>query len=146
MSNHQLSGLPEWVNAIARQLEPKQRRKVNRRLAQKMRSENRKRTQDQTDADGNDFIRPLKSENDPMFREITALRFFRTKGTDSEAQFGFTGSASRIAKVHQFGELSEVRPHSKKYPYPERTLVGINKDDEQIVLEILQDYLTKDYD
>lgn len=141
MSN-ELEALPEWVDALAQRIEPKQRRKVARKIAQQLRKSNRARTKDQRDADGDRFIRPLKRSNNPMFREITALRYFKAKGTDSKAIIGYAGSAAHIAEIHQEGRRSEVRPGSKKVPYPERTLVGINTTDEQMVLSLLQALLT----
>lgn len=139
---NELEALPEWVDALNQRLEPKQRRKASRKIAQQLRKSNRARTKDQRDADGDRFIHPLKRSNNPMFREITALRYFKAKGTDRKAIIGFTGQAGRIAEIHQDGRRSEVRPGSKKVPYPERTLIGINTEDEQMVLSLLQALLT----
>lgn len=145
MAANELEALPEWVDALARRIEPKQRRVVARKIAQELRKSNRERTKGQKDADNNQFIKPLKRENNPMFREITAIRYFKAKGTDRQAMIGFAGSAGRIAQIHQDGARSEVRPGSRKFPFPKRTLVGINALDERMVLALLQDLLTKGY-
>ena len=144
MSSNDLEALPEWVNALAQRFEPKQRRVVARKIAQVLRQSNRERTKGQKDADGNRFVSPLKSSNNPMFREITAIRYFKAKGTDRQAIIGFAGQAGNIANIHQGGRRSEVRKGSKKFPYPKRTLIGINHTDQQMVLALLQDMLTTD--
>lgn len=144
MANNDLNALPEWVNALSQRFEPKQRRVVARKIAQVLRKSNRERTKNQKDADDNQFIKPLKRENNPMFREITAIRYFKAKGTDRKAMIGFTNSVSRIVKVHHEGARGEVRPGSRKFPYPKRTLVGINDKDEQMVLALLIDLLADD--
>ena len=78
------------------------------------------------------------------FREITAIRYFKAKGTDRKAVIGFASSVGRIAAIHQAGARSEVRPGSRKFPYPKRTLIGINDKDEQMVLALLLDLLADD--
>lgn len=132
--NQDLSQLPLWVRGIAETISPAKRRQVARKLGIELRKANQARTNAQTDADGNAFVAPLQAKNSPMFREITNARYFQVKATDSQVAIGFGGSAGRIAKIHQEGQLSEVRKGSaKKYPYPVRTLLGINDDDIKLV-------------
>jgi phage virion morphogenesis protein len=129
-----LAQLPLWVRGIAETMSPAKRRQVARKLGIELRKANQARANAQTDADGNAFVAPLQVKNSPMFREITNARYFQVKPTDSQVAIGFGGSAGRIAKIHQEGQLSEVRQGStKKYPYPVRTLLGINDDDERLI-------------
>ena len=147
MSNlDELAGaLPEWATAIASQLEPKERKKINRTLAMEMRAKNRERIRAQTDPDGDDFIKPLKSSNSPMFRELTKARHFKFNATTRHAQIGFKGSAARIARIHHEGQRSTVRPDSsKKFPYPQRELIGISRADHSLIIRVLRQSLTPD--
>ena len=129
-----LAQLPLWVRGIAETMSPAKRRQVARKIGIELRKANQSRTAAQSDADGNAFVAPLQAKNNPMFREITNARHFQVKPTDSQVAIGFGGSAGRIAKIHQEGQLSEVRKGSaKKYPYPVRTLLGINDDDERLI-------------
>ena len=128
-----LAQLPLWVRGIAETMSPAKRRQVARKIGIELRKANQSRTAAQSDADGNAFVAPLQAKNNPMFREITNARHFQVKPTDSQVAIGFGGSAGRIAKIHQEGQMSEVRPGSRKYPYPVRTLVGINANDERLV-------------
>ena len=132
MSND-LAQLPLWVRGIAETLTPAKRRQVARKLGIELRKANQSRTAAQTDADGNAFVAPLQAKNNPMFREITTARYFQVKATDSQVAIGIGGNAGRIARIHQEGQMSEVRPGSRKYPYPVRTLVGINAEDERLI-------------
>lgn len=141
MANNNLDELPAWVNELSQRFDPKERRAVARKIAQQLRKSSRERTKSQQDADGNQFIKPLKTENNPMFRQITALRYFKAKGTDRQAIIGFVGNAGRIAQIHHGGRRGEVRPGSRKFPFPKRTLIGITDTDEQMVLAILTDLI-----
>lgn len=128
-----LAQLPLWVRGIAETMSPAKRRQVARKIGIELRKANQSRTAAQSDADGNAFVAPLQAKNNPMFREITNARHFQVKATDSQVAIGFGGSAGRIARIHQEGQMSEVRPGSRKYPYPVRTLVGINAEDERLI-------------
>lgn len=128
-----LAQLPLWVRGIAETMSPAKRRQVARKIGIELRKANQSRTAAQSDADGNAFIAPLQAKNNPMFREITNARHFQVKPTDSQVAIGFGGNAGRIARIHQEGQLSEIRPGSRKYPYPVRTLLGINDDDERLI-------------
>ncbi|OBX79131.1 phage virion morphogenesis protein [Faucicola atlantae] len=144
MSND-LAQLPLWVRGIAETISPANRRQVARKLGIELRKANQARTSAQTDADGNTFVAPLQAKNSPMFREITNARYFQVKPTDSQVAIGFRGSAGRIAKIHQEGKLSEVRKGSaKKYPYPVRTILGINGEDERLIEKTIRDLLLQD--
>lgn len=139
------SSLPEWVAGIASQLDNKNLRKVNRALAVEMRKANRERIRDQVDPDGQRFIDPLQKKNNPMFREITKARYLKYKATSRYAQAGFRGNAAHIARIHHEGRLSQVRPDSpKKYPYPERRLLGISDVDKHIIIRVLREQLSQD--
>lgn len=139
------SALPEWVSGIASQLDNKQLRKVNRALAVEMRKVNRERIRSQIDPEGRRFIKPLQAKNNPMFREITKARHLKFNATSRYAQTGFRGNAAHIARIHHEGRLSQVRPDSpKKYPYPERPLLGISDADKHIITRVLREQLTQD--
>lgn len=139
------TALPEWATAIASQLDNKQLKKVNRTLAIEMRAANRDRIRAQTDPDGGRFVSPLKSSNSPMFRELTKARHLKFNATSRYAQTGFKGSAARIARIHHEGQRSTVRPDSsKKFPYPERPLIGISRADRHIIIRVLRESLATD--
>ncbi len=139
------SALPEWTNALASQLDNKQLKKVNRILAVEMRGANRDRIRAQTEPDGSRFVDPLKSSNNPMFRELTKARHLKFKATSRYAQIGFQGSAARIARIHHEGRRSTVRADSsKEFPYPERELIGIARADRAIIIRVLRNSLTTD--
>ncbi|MGP5406655.1 phage virion morphogenesis protein [Psychrobacter celer] len=139
------SALPEWATAIASQLDKKQLKKVNRTLAMEMRAVNRDRIRAQTDPDGSRFVDPLKASNNPMFRELTKARHLKFNATSRYAQIGFKGSAAKIARIHHEGQRSTVRPDSsKKFPYPERPLIGVSDADRHIIIRVLRESLTSD--
>ena len=139
------AALPEWATAIASQLDDKNIKKVNRTLAVAIRAANRDRIRAQTDPDGDGFIKPLKSSNNPMFRKLTAARHLKFNATSRYAQIGFKGSAARLARIHHEGQRSTVRPDSsKKFPYPKRPLIGIANADRRLIIRVLRESLTSD--
>lgn len=139
------AALPEWATAIASQMDSKNVKKVNRTLAVALRAANRTRIRAQTEPDGGRFVSPLKSSNNPMFRDLTAARHLKFNATSRYAQIGFKGSAARIARIHHEGQRSTVRPDSsKKFPYPARELIGVANADRRLIIRVLRESLTSD--
>lgn len=135
--------LPEWVQGIASQLDKKETKKLNRALAVELRILNRERVRKQVDPNGKRFIRPLQAKNSPMFKTLVKPKYLKFKATARLAQTGFSGNAARIAQVHHEGKRDTVRQDSsKKYPYPERQLLGVSTKDRHKIVEIIREQLT----
>ncbi len=76
-----------------------------------------------------------------MFRKLRASRFLRAGVTDSEAWIGFTGRASSIASVHQYGEADTPKKGGKEVRYPRRTLIGLTERERGMAIDMLLDHV-----
>ncbi|EEV6491480.1 phage virion morphogenesis protein [Escherichia coli] len=72
----------------------------------------------------------------PMFEKLRTNRFLKIKTDATGVNIGFEGRAARIARVHQFGEVSLVSADNA-VRYPQRELLGLNEADKQKVAEII---------
>lgn len=69
-----------------------------------------------------------KSKPEKMFRRLRTARFLRATSSANDATVGFSGRASQIASVHQYGEVDNVAENAKAR-YPERELLGLSHSD-----------------
>ncbi|MEF9798107.1 phage virion morphogenesis protein [Escherichia coli] len=72
----------------------------------------------------------------PMFEKLRTGRFLKVKTDTRGVSVGFEGRAARIARVHQFGEVSLVSA-GNAVRYPQRKLLGFSEADRQKVTEII---------
>ena len=70
----------------------------------------------------------------PMFEKLRTPRFMKITPAPDGVSVGFQGRAARIARVHQFGEVSLVSPGNAT-KYPVRELLGLNGKDKQQITE-----------
>lgn len=138
--------LGTWVTPLLNHLSISERTKLTRKLAMEFRKRTQARIKFQQDVDGNPFI-PRKSSNSeksgqPMFREISKLRWLRTQAKATSASVGYSGGAAVVARVHQEGKMDTVRKGgTRKYPYPRRELLGFGKGDERWFESKILDHL-----
>lgn len=142
-----IAGLHHWLDQIALQLEPAQRRELMRRLAQGLRTRFRDRIKQQRDPDGNRFI-PRKRDQignirrqGNMFQRIGSQ--IKTEYSPNHAAIGFGGRTAMIARIHQDGRSAKPTRYTKATRYPRRELVGFSGDDMQWIQQQISDYLVK---
>lgn len=78
-----------------------------------------------------------------MFAKIRASRFLKARSDADTVEVGFTGSAARIARVHQEGLRDKVdaKRSDAEAIYPIRRILGISKNDRESTLKILSEIL-----
>ncbi|MEN3970001.1 phage virion morphogenesis protein [Acinetobacter sp. BWR-L5] len=140
-------GLNHWLDQIALRLEPGQRRELMRRLAQGLRVRHRDRIKQQRDPDGYRFI-PRKRNQIGRIKRQGALfqnigKQLKTEYSSDHAAVGFGGRTAFVAKVHQEGENIKPNKFAKATQYPIRKLVGLSKDDQELIKQIVLKYLTQ---
>lgn len=140
-------GLNTWLDTLAIQLQPSQRRELMRRLAQGMRVRMRDRIKQQRDPDGNRFI-PRKRDQigklkrqGAMFKRIG--RDIKTEYSPDHAAVGFGGRTATVARVHQLGLVIKPSRLSKPTRYARRELVGFGEDDVKWIEQQIQGFLTQ---
>lgn len=137
------AALGTWLQPLLQQLSPQKQAQMMRRVAIELRKRNQQRTRSQVDTEGQPFVPRKSGDGQPMFRELTLARYFKTKATTNTAQVGFTGSASRTASVHNIGRTDVVnKARGLRYAYPRRQLLGISEEDQAFVQEVILDYLS----
>lgn len=142
-----IAGLNHWLDQLALQLEPGQRRELMRRLAQGLRTRFRERIKQQRDPDGHRYI-PRKRDQvgnikrqGEMFQRIG--RSLKTDYSADHAAIGFGGRESRIARIHQEGLTDRPSRFAQPTAYPRRELVGFSDDDTRWLQQQISDYLAK---
>lgn len=140
-----IAGLNHWLDDLAAQLEPAQRRELMRRLAQGLRVRMRDRIWQQRDPDGSRFI-PRKRDQignikrqGAMFKQLVGR--IKTDYSADHAAVGFGGRDGFIARIHQEGRT--VRPYKTAQPtrYPGRELAGFGQDDVKWIEQQITNYL-----
>lgn len=142
-----IAGLNHWLDQLALQLEPGQRRDLMRRLAQGLRTRFRDRIKQQRDPDGHRYI-PRKRDQvgnikrqGAMFQRIGAR--IKTDYSADHAAVGFGGRDATVARVHQDGGMARPSRLSSPVRYSRRELVGFSDDDTRWLQQQISDYLVK---
>ena len=128
-------------------LEPTQRARLARDVAQALRRSQQQRILTQRNPDGTAYAprkaRQLRGKagrikaRAKMFTKLRTARYLKARGTADEAVVSFAGRISRIARVHQFGLRDRAERGAPDVQYPQRELLGFTDAD----LEIVRDHL-----
>lgn len=139
----QLSGL------ISR-LEPSARRELARAIAKELQPRQRKRIADQLNPDGTPFAKrkpQLRQKagriRRTMFSKLRTARYLKSSATANSAVVGFVGEVERIARVHQLGLRDRVQKGGKDAQYAARELLGFTDDDVSAVHDLVISYLAR---
>jgi phage virion morphogenesis protein len=151
--------LDDELARLASTLQPGERRKLARSLAQDMRAANAKRIRANVMPYGAP-MEPRKPRGRPARlgdvaragRQLKPAKMFRkapgsliTRANAGSAELGFTSSASRIMAVHHFGLVDRVSAEdgSPRVAYPERVVLGLSAEDRERMLAKVADHLSR---
>lgn len=70
-----------------------------------------------------------------MFNKTHKSKWLKVKATANDVTIGFVGAAERVARVHHFGLRDKVSHNGPDVKYPERELLGANRQ----TLAIIED-------
>nr|WP_249430285.1 phage virion morphogenesis protein [Enterobacter cloacae] len=125
----------DWLAALLANLEPAARNRMMRQLAQELRRSQQQNIRLQRNPDGTTFeprrvtARSKKGRiKRQMFAKLRTTKYLKTAATADSASVQFDGKVQRIARVHHYGLRDKVSRHSFKVKYPQRRLLGVNKD------------------
>lgn len=146
MSNN-LEALETWAAPLLRKLEPAERGKLARSLAQQLRRNQQKRVKAQANPDGSKYTprkkRDLRGKNGrirgklEMFQKLSTVAYLKAKGDGSVVSVGFTERVARIAKVHQYGLRDRAERNAPEVKYEKRKVLGFTDAD----LDLIRDGL-----
>lgn len=146
MSNN-LEALETWAAPLLRKIEPAERGKLARSLAQQLRRNQQQRVKGQANPDGTKYAprkkRDLRGKQGrirrklEIFQKLSKVAYLKAKGDGSSISVGFTGRVARIAGVHQYGLTDRAERGAPKIKYERREVLGFTDSD----LDIIRDGL-----
>lgn len=140
------------IDGLLLNLAPANRKRLMRKLAQVLVSDNRKRITAQQNADGSAYA-PRKMpkirqkfqrrkgaiKRGKMFTKLKTARFLKQKVSDTGLEVGFQGRTAKLATAHQTGGTERHGSHI--YRLPKRDVLAVNKETireiEREILELL---------
>ncbi|MBU3823462.1 MAG: phage virion morphogenesis protein [Candidatus Oceanisphaera merdipullorum] len=78
-----------------------------------------------------------------MFTGLIKSKWLKAKGDASEASVSFQAIAGRVARVHHYGLRDKVNERGGEVDYPERKLLGITKEELELIEEMTIAHLGK---
>lgn len=146
-----LQQLESWLTPLIEKLSPKERRFLAREVARDLRIANRERIKAQTNPDGTPYEprseirgRSGRIRRKAMFTKLRTAKYLRIKTTADTAEVGFLGRINRIARVHHYGLRDRVEKGGPQHQYARRELVGITKNDRNVIFNSVISHLSKD--
>lgn len=151
MSN--LKPFDDRLAGLIASLSPAGRRKLAGEIAKQLRTAQQQRIKQQKAPDGSPYQarkrQPLRAKKGrikrAMFQKLRTSRYMKASGRNDAALVEFTERVQRIVRVHQYGLQDRPKQHGKIIKYPMRKLIGISKENEflveQVLIECLRQYL-----
>ena len=146
----ELTPFEKRLEALIASLSPAGRRRMTMDIARAMRQRQQQRIKSQTAPDGSAYTprkrQPIKGKKGrvkrEMFAKLRTSRYMKASGDDSSAAVEFTGKVQRIACVHQSGLKDKPGRDSPAVQYPERQLLGLSKDDIELIENVILNNLS----
>ena len=145
-----LSPMDAQLSGLLSQLEPSARRELARAIAKELQPRQRKRIADQLNPDGTPFAKrkpQLRQKSGrirrTMFSKLRTARYLKSAATANSAVVGFVGEVERIARVHQLGLRDRVQKGGKDAQYAARELLGFTDDDVSAVHDLVIAHLAR---
>ncbi len=147
-----LEALENWVSPLLQRIEPAERSKLARQVAQQLRRSQQKRITAQQNPDGSAYAprkpRQLRGKQGrirakvKMFQKLRTATFMKARGDASAVTVGFTGRIARIARVHQEGLRDRVARGAPTVEYAQREVLGFTDAELDQVRDTLLAHLT----
>lgn len=139
-----------WLESLAKNLKPAQRKKLLIAITQQLRKSNAQRIRAQVNADGSAFAprskmraKKGKIKRRAMFAKLRTTRYMKIRSTADEGKVYISGNAAGIAQVHQEGLYARIekgKPWRTKYP--KRDILGFSQQDIREVEAVAFKYLS----
>lgn len=145
----QLDDLSDWLTPLITRLQPTERTRLARQVAQGLRRSQQQRIVAQRNPDGSAYAprkpRELRAKagrikrKARMFTKLRTARYLKAQGRADGAVIGFTG---RIARVHQYGLRDRPAPGARDVQYAKRELLGLTDAERHLVRDQVLAHLT----
>lgn len=147
-----LDDLGDWLTPLISRIEPAQRGKLARSVAQQLRRNQQQRIVAQRNPDGSAFAprkpRELRGKlgrikrKAKMFTKLRTVRYVKASGSASAATVSFAGRIARIARVHQYGLRDRAERGAPYVQYAQRQLLGLTAAEREFVRDQVLQHLT----
>lgn len=148
-----LNALEQWAGALLAQLQPAQRRAVNRKVAIDLRRSQMRRIASQQAPDGTAYIARKKRKNlrgksgrikrqKAMFTNLRKAKHLKIRSDEHQTSIGYFGWVARVARIHQKGLTDRVAKNGVLHHYAERHLLGFSETDRTMIRELLLRHIT----
>lgn len=135
----------ERLEALISSLSASARKEMTRTIAKKLRTSQQQNIKRQQAPDGTPFkirkTQPVRSKKGrikrEMFAKLRTAKYMKTQASPNEAVIEFAGNVQRMARVHHFGLRDRPSRKGKEVQYEARPLLGINKEDLELIESIM---------
>lgn len=139
-----------WLDALLAQLEPSARKRMLREVARDVRRIQQANITAQRDPDGIAWEpRRATARTKPgrirrkMFAKLKTTKYLKAQANADQAEIAFSPAVQKLARVHHYGLRDRVNRRGTMVKYAERQLIGLNKEAEMTVQEILVRWLSE---
>ncbi|EIX9502862.1 TPA: phage virion morphogenesis protein [Klebsiella pneumoniae] len=146
----ELQQVDAWLDALLAGLEPAARKRMMRELAQQLRRSQQKNIRMQRNPDGTAYeprrvtARTKKGRiRRQMFAKLRTAKYLKAVASQDAASVEFESRVQRIARVHHYGLRDRVNRKGLVIRYAERQLLGINSEVKALIMDVLQEWLSK---
>ncbi len=151
MSVSELSPLIDRLSGIIQSAEPAARKALIKQIAANVRRTQAERINENKNPDGSQYEARKPSRlaekkggiRRKMFRKMARVKWLKARATASEASIEFIGSASRIARVSQYGLRDRVNKRGLEVKYPQRELLGLTGEEMNMIEDIVLSSMMK---
>ncbi|MFI4118410.1 phage virion morphogenesis protein [Klebsiella pneumoniae] len=146
----ELQEVDAWLDALLAGLEPAARKRMMRELAQQLRRSQQKNIRMQRNPDGTAYEpRRVTARTKQgrirrqMFAKLRTTKYLKAIASQDAASVEFESRVQRIARVHHYGLRDRVSRKGGVIRYAERQLLGINSEVKALIMDVLQEWLSK---
>ncbi|EAT9422651.1 phage virion morphogenesis protein, partial [Salmonella enterica subsp. enterica serovar Uganda] len=143
----ELHRVDDWLTALLANLEPTERQRMMRELAQELRRNQQNNIRLQRNPDGSGYeprkvtARTKKGRiKRQMFSKLRTAKYLKTAANVDSASVQFAGKVQRIARVHHYGLRDRVSHKGPWIRYEERRLLGNNDKVEKQIYDVLVEW------
>lgn len=144
----ELHRVDDWLTALLANLEPTERQRMMRELAQELRRNQQNNIRLQRNPDGSGYeprkvtARTKKGRiKRQMFSKLRTAKYLKTAANVDSASVQFAGKVQRIARIHHYGLRDRVSHKGPWIRYEERRLLGNNDKVEKQIYDVLVEWL-----
>ncbi|XUA20144.1 phage virion morphogenesis protein [Citrobacter sp. OP27] len=150
---NELKPFDDLLAGLIAALSPANRRRMAADIAKTLRTRQQRRIKTQKAPDGTPYAarkrQPVRAKKGrvkrEMFAKLRTNRFMKASGRDDAAMVEFAGKVQRVAKVHQYGLKDRPNSHAQEVEYAKRQLLGITKEDKDVIERLILMHLENVY-